>query len=156
MGKEDQAIRERWIEDQNNETLIAEMHAGDVKRLARVREIIRQLGKWPGTSLVGKEASVAAWLVVQHADSATIHELLPLMMDAARRKELPYNLVATTIDRDLIAQGKKQRYGTQFPNSGKCEPLPIEDPEHVDERRKEAGLGPLASYIEVLCEMYKR
>ena len=156
LKNEDQAVRQRWLKDQKNEGLIAEMHAGDVKRLARVREIIRELGTWPGASLVGEKASGAAWTIVQHADRETIHKLLPLMQRAAEKNELSYGLVATTIDRDLVSHGKKQTYGTQFDTQGdKCEPMPIEDPEHVDERRKHAGLDTLREYTEMLCRVYK-
>lgn len=48
-------------------------------------------------------------------------------------------------DRLLTMEDKPQIYGTQFRNIGNgFEPFPIEDPEHVDERRARVGLGTLA------------
>ncbi|MCH8150001.1 MAG: hypothetical protein IH987_18820 [Planctomycetes bacterium] len=44
-----------------------------------------------------------------------------------------------------------QLYGTQFLlMDGKNQPRPIEDPEHVDERREEMGMSTLAEYMETL------
>lgn len=48
-----------------------------------------------------------------------------------------------------IADGLPQLYGTQLRrvNDSALEPLPIEDPDHVDERRAAFGLGPLRDYV---------
>ena len=55
----------------------------------------------------------------------------------------------------LLAEGKKQVYGTQYhsPN-GKWEPRPLEDEANVDKRRAEVGLSPLAEYVKQLEAMY--
>jgi hypothetical protein len=57
--------------------------------------------------------------------------------------------VALLTDRGAGHEGRKQAYGSQF--TDECEPEPIEDPEHVDERRKAMGLVPIAEYRKVLC-----
>ena len=57
--------------------------------------------------------------------------------------------IAYLDDRLAVAFGKAQHYGTQLrlgPDG--LEPLPIEDPESVDERRMSVGLEPLAEYVE--------
>ena len=65
--------------------------------------------------------------------------------------------LAYLTDRVLLAEGKKQIYGTQFMQvDGKSEPRPMEDPEHVDDRRKEVGLEPIAEYAKRLREVYKQ
>ena len=48
-------------------------------------------------------------------------------------------------DRVRAFEGRPQYYGTQYDwdENGQLGPLPIEDPEHVDERRRSVGLGPL-------------
>src|SRR4051812_2333671 len=156
MNKADQDVRQRWIKDQKNPAIKAEMREVDAKQVKRLRQIIKRYG-WPGKSLVGAKASSAAWTIVQHGDSEFLHEMLPVMEAAAKKEELSYGLVATTIDRVRVADGKKQLYGTQFDTSGnKCEPLPVEDPEHLDERRDAAGLGSIATYTEQLCALYKQ
>ena len=157
MRDADQEVHKRWLKDQQSRALKDEMAALNTKHVARVRAFIRELGTWPGASIVGKDGSGAAWTIIQHAPPEVIHELLPMMERAAEKDEVSFGLVATTIDRDLVHQGKKQRYGTQFDTSGdKCEPLPLEDPERVEELRKRAGLGPLGEYAEMLCKLYKQ
>ena len=55
--------------------------------------------------------------------------------------------IAYLEDRLLIMEGKPQIYGTQFRTiDGVSEPFPIEDPEHVDERRASVGLDTYAAY----------
>ena len=80
-----------------------------------------------------------------------------MMKAAVDKGELEGGLYATSVDRVRIQDGQKQLYGSQFDTKGdKCEPLPIEDPEHVDERRKAVGLGPLDEYTKQLCALYKK
>jgi uncharacterized protein DUF6624 len=49
-------------------------------------------------------------------------------------------------DRIRCFEGRPQRYGTQFDwnAAGELSPLPIEDPDTVDARRRAIGLGPPA------------
>lgn len=156
MNKADQELRQRWLKDQKDPALNAEMRELDAKHVKRMRQIVKRYG-WPGKSLVGEKVSGSAWTLVQHGGIAFLHEMLPVMEDAAKKGELSYGLVATSIDRTRIADGKKQLYGTQFDTSdGKCEPLPVEDPEHLDQRRDAAGLGSIAIYTDQLCALYKQ
>jgi hypothetical protein len=156
MAKEDQELRQRWLKDQQNPALLNEMKAMSEKQVARLREIIKQYG-WPGRTLVGDNGMSDAWLIAQHGGKEFLHETLPLMKEAVDKHELEGGLYATSLDRTLIQDGKKQLYGSQFDTKGdKCEPLPIEDPEHVEERRKAIGLGPLDEYAKELCALYKK
>ena len=156
MRDKDQDVRNRWIKDQSSQPLKDEMAATDAKNVARLREIIKQYG-WPGKSLVGAAASNGAWLIAQHGGKEFLHETLPLMKTAMEKGDLPASDYALSVDRTRIQDGEKQMYGSQFDTKdGKCEPLPIEDPEHVDERRKAVGLENLADYMKMLCEMYKK
>jgi hypothetical protein len=55
----------------------------------------------------------------------------------------------------LLAEGKKQLYGTQFTiANGRLEPRPLEDAANVDKLRKEVGLPPLAEYLKVSEQFY--
>jgi hypothetical protein len=156
MRDADQEVRKRWIADQSNQALRDEVAAIDKKNVERLREIIRQYG-WPGKSMVGVKAGGAAWLIAQHGGKEFLHETLPLMKVAVDQGELPGASYALSLDRTRIQDGQNQVYGSQFDTKGdKCEPLPIDDPEHVDERRKAVGLEPLAEYAKTLCEMYKK
>nr|WP_228371070.1 DUF6624 domain-containing protein [Shewanella piezotolerans] len=63
--------------------------------------------------------------------------------------------VALLTDRVLIAQGKKQIYGTQADLSeGKVVFSPIEDEANVDKRRKKMNMPPLGLYLKLMEEMY--
>lgn len=156
MRVADQEVRKRWIADRENAAIIEEMKAIDAKNVARLREIVRTYG-WPVQSKVGREAAGAAWIIAQHSGADVLHEMLPKMKIAADNDELDKSLYATSVDRVLIQDGKKQLYGTQFDtNNGKCEPLPIEDPQHVEERRIKMGMPMLREYASLLCAAYRK
>jgi hypothetical protein len=98
----------------------------------------------------------AAWLLVQHADADAKfqRECLDLMArmpaDQVSRTRLAY-----LTDRVLLAEGKKQVYGTQFQSvNGKWVPRELEDQAHVDERRSKVGLNTLAEYVRQLEAAY--
>ena len=155
MRVEDQEVRKRWLADQNNRQIIDEMQALSAKHVARLRQILARHG-WP-TKEFGDKASSDAWMIAQHGGKEMLAYTLPMMEAAVKAGELAESLYATSLDRVLVQQGKMQRYGTQFDTNGdKCEPLPIEDAEHVDERRIRAGMPPLAEYTQMLCAMYKK
>lgn len=62
---------------------------------------------------------------------------------------------ALMYDRQAEREGRPQRYGSQDACvNGKTTLYQIEDEEHVDERRAEMGMGPLAEYRASLIEMY--
>jgi hypothetical protein len=149
----DQEVRNRWIADQKNEAIRSEMIELDAKHVARLREIVKEYG-WPTKSLVGDNGSGDAWLIAQHGGKEVLHEMLPLMKEAVDKHELDASNYAVSVDRVRIKDGQLQLYGSQFSKGEKCEPQPIEDPEHVDERRKTMGLDPLAEYAKKLCAMY--
>lgn len=116
----------------------------DLRNTARLKEIIAEIG-WPTLSKVGSEASQAAWLLVQHASAELdfMKQCLELMRQTP--DDVRPSNIAFLEDRLLIMEDKPQIYGTQFRNIGNgWEPFPIEDSEHVDERRASVGLGTLA------------
>jgi hypothetical protein len=120
----------------------------DTENTARLGEIVDRHG-WPTFILVGKGGAKAAWILVQHADLSPKFQrkCLDLMTKAPRDEIFPDDLAYLT-DRVLLAEGKKQVYGTQFTMAnGKCKPRPLEDEANVDKRRKEVGLEPLAEYL---------
>src|SRR5690349_20618500 len=94
------------------------MTAADAPVQARVREIIRARG-WPGRRLVGDDGAHAAWLIVQHADTAYQRAALPLLLAAVRRGDARAADASYVDDRVRKAQGRPQRYGTQleFPSA---------------------------------------
>ena len=156
MLKEDQELRERWVRDAKNEAIREEVRALSKRHIARLEQILAVHG-WPKITLVGFNGMSAMWTIAQHGGKEFLGRVLPLMYEAVRSGDLDASLYALSFDRVLIQQGKNQLYGSQFDidaASGKCLPKPIDDPQHVDERRRRAGMEPLADYTKELCEAY--
>ena len=118
--------------------LISQMVLADSSNLRRVRAIIKRYG-YPGKTLVGTPTNEAAFYVIQH--SSRIPEYLPLIKQAAEQGELPFHLYAMMLDRQLMYAGQPQVYGTQGRSFPDAHPFiwPIADPDHVNERRRQAG-----------------
>lgn len=150
MGKQDQAIRQDFGPDKMcDPAFIKRMNAEDQAREKRLGEIIDAKG-WPLTSKVGDAAAGSAWAIAQHASPAFLKRCLPLMQAAADKLEFAPNLLALSVDRVRVQEGKPQIYGTQLSwgKDGKPELDPIEDRSHVDARRIAMGMEPLADYLK--------
>ncbi|MCW3466148.1 DUF6624 domain-containing protein [Chitinophaga nivalis] len=121
----------------------------DSANLVKINSILDQYG-WQGPEKIGFQGSQTLFLVIQHADIATQLKYLPLLQQAVKNgQSLPSNL-ALLEDRTRLRQGKKQRYGSQITidnKSGQSYVQPLEDPDHVDERRATVGLAPMATYL---------
>jgi hypothetical protein len=149
MMEEDQAARRAAGAAQFKDTAANErMKAIDIKNTARMKEIVAREG-WPTKTLVGERGAQAAWLLVQHADLdvAFQRQCLPLLEKSVAAGEGDPKALAYLTDRILVAEGKPQRYGTQFHRvEGKLVPRPLEDEANVDARRAAVGLGTMAEY----------
>ncbi|MDQ2792430.1 MAG: hypothetical protein M3Y12_00265 [Bacteroidota bacterium] len=131
-----------------NNYVMHRMLQTDSANQVRMKAILKQYG-YPGKALVGEPTNEAAWYVIQH--SPAIGTYLPLIKKAAGNGELPFYLYAKMLDRQLMRDGKEQRYGTQAMSynilnaqTGRREPQPlfmwpIEDAARVNERRRKAG-----------------
>lgn len=119
------------------------------------KEIIEKHG-WLTFTMVGKEGAQSAWLLVQHADADPKFQRHCLdLMAKSPRNEVSLSNLAYLTDRVLLAEGKKQLYGTQFIRLlGKLQPRPLEDEQNVDKRRAEMGLSTLADYVKILEQQY--
>ena len=130
--------------------LLMEMARLDVAHGDRLRPILREHG-WPGRSLVGEDGAESAWLIVQHCDRQLDlqREALALLTAAVAAGEASARQLAYLTDRVCVNEGRPQRYGTQMTADaeGRSVPWPIEGPEHVDERRRAAGMPDLAEYL---------
>ena len=132
------------------------MLAADADNLPWLRQVVADVG-WPGRSLVGTDGAQAAWLLVQHADRdpAFQRRCLDLLTGAVARGEATASQQAYLTDRVLLHEGQPQEYGTQcIARDGRFVPKRLRDPDHVDERRARAGLGPLAGYLATMAEQH--
>ncbi len=155
MKHEDQRVLQELVDSGKLGTV--EYHprikAVHERNTARIKGVIEQYG-WPGISLVGKEGAEAVWLIVQHAvlDTEFMGSCLELLGEAVRSGEAEGAHLAYLQDRVLTMSGRLQIYGTQHDvdENGTAFPLPMENPEDVDNLRREMGLGTLA---EATCRI---
>lgn len=125
------------------------MNEQDSINLVKVEKILEEHG-WLGWDLIGRNANAALFLVIQHADLETQEKYLPMLREAVERGDATPADLALLEDRVALRQGKKQIYGSQMAfdqETGKYYVSPLEDPDNVNKRRAEVGLGPIEDYI---------
>ena len=113
---------------------------------ARLHAIIATHG-WPTERLVGIDGAKAAHRIAQHSINHPefMRECRRLLDEASVKGEVPRWQFAFIDDRIRVFEGLPQRYGTQWRDGPHGpEPYPIEDPDHVDERRSALELPSLA------------
>lgn len=124
------------------------MNYKDSINLIKVMKILDEKG-WVGADLVGGQANQTLFLVIQHADLKYQQKYLPMMREAAKKGNAKPANLAYLEDRVALREGGKQIYGSQVvthPVTKKHFIAPLEDPDNVDKRRAEVGLGTLADY----------
>jgi hypothetical protein len=117
--------------------------------LIKVEAIIDKYG-WMGPEQIGGEGNQTLFLVIQHSPHDVQEHYLPVMRDAVKNHKADASSLALLEDRVALGEGKKQIYGSQVRSdaAGHFWVSPLEDPDHVDERRASAGLGPLSDYLK--------
>lgn len=134
MAEHDLRIREELLKEgklsQGYHPMMESVHK---KNAARLDEIIDTVG-YPTKSMVGAEASEAAWLIIQHAISepAFMKKCYRLIAEAADDTD-PKNF-AYLHDRICYFEGRPQKFGTQFDARGM---YPVEDLAAMVRLRKE-------------------
>lgn len=139
-----------YVKGSQRDSVIHGIIVQDSLDLARVTAIIDSAG-WLGEEEVGHKASQALFLVIQHADrqKAVQASYLPIMREAVAEGKAKANELAMLEDRVRVNAGKPQLYGSQIGwKNDKPFMQPIEDEEHVNERRAAVGLEPLEKYAE--------
>jgi len=121
----------------------SEITAHDLADQKALREIVARQG-WITRTKFGPKASHAAFAIVQHAanDPDLMRATLKLLEPLAASGEVDGNDYARMYDRVALEfDSKPQRYGSQLEcHGGVWRPRALEDPEHVDARRKAIGL----------------
>ncbi|MFC0345088.1 DUF6624 domain-containing protein [Epilithonimonas hispanica] len=122
----------------------------DSINLLKVKKILDERG-WVGKDKVGAQANSTLFLVIQHSDLETQKKYLPMMKEAVKNGNADSGSLALLIDRIEIREGRKQIYGSQIginPNTKTEYVLPVIDPDNVDKRRIEVGLGSMSDYVK--------
>jgi len=151
MAREDMELRQTLATDG---TLFngyhPQMKAVHDRNAKRLNKIVERHG-WPGKSKVGEEAASAAWLILQHAIAhpALQRKCFPLLVEQVQAGEITTRQMAMLEDRIRCFEGRPQRFGTQFDWDEKkmMSPLPMDDVNLVEERRKQIGLPPMSEEI---------
>lgn len=111
--------------------------------------------KYIGLSSVGRELMDAAFLVILHSPLEYRMKYDSILKIAESEAEFNITLFPYLIDRNLLANGKHQIYGTQCrydEEKKKFVPFPIKNTQIVDEKRKEFLLPSLDSYLKFMNE----
>ena len=109
-----------------------------------VISIIEKCGM-PTLKEVSQKQMTAIWLVLQHSAYKHMKKYFPQIEEAVKNGDLSKQQYALMKDRILMDEGKPQIYGSQIKN-GKL--YKLENPETVNERRKEMGMKTIENYLK--------
>ncbi|CAM1341704.1 DUF6624 domain-containing protein [Tenacibaculum aestuarii] len=122
----------------------------DSMNLIKIKKILDERG-WLGPKVIGNQGNSTLFLVIQHSDLETQLKYLPMMREAVKVGNASASSLALLEDRVALRQGKRQIYGSQIgrdQETGEYYVSPLIEPENVNERRKEVGLGTIEEYIK--------
>jgi hypothetical protein len=103
---------------------------------------------WFTINKYGPAASEAAFLIIQHSNVEQWRRFVPMMETLAMQGEVKGGDYALMYDRLALTEKRPQRYGSQMVcQAGKFAPAPIEDPDHIDERRAALQMSPYKDYL---------
>jgi hypothetical protein len=153
-GRADQSLRRASAADLGcadaDEQCVSEAWSRvDADNLARLKSIVGVRG-WP--SFEG-EAARGAWLIAQHADPSpsgpdrAFRDLvLPMIWEEVSAGRLEPQDYARMIDRNALADGEHQPFGTnQACREGRFDRASVDSVEEVDRRRREIGMDIMLS-----------
>jgi hypothetical protein len=158
MGEDDQAARGFSHGKQTSavtQDMIHQLPAISARLTLELKEIVKEKG-WPTIALVGIDASNAAMLILTHtSDHAWQRQLLPQLQELADANKIDLSPLALVIDKELVAEGKLQRYGSQFKFfNGEIAMYAVENPATLDQRRAKALLPPMDVYRDTMTQIY--
>lgn len=123
-------------------------------------KVLLDTDSWPNEKKDGAQATKDAWTLAQHSDldPKLQEDILTRLATFAQTGRASGKEFAFLYDRVATAQGRLQKYGTQFTVSDKdcIVMLPAEDANTLDKKRESIGLGPLSEYIPKLEEAYHK
>lgn len=146
-----QALNEKTeLKSKKGNLIWQSMRQADSTNLIKVKTILDNYG-WLGTDIIGQQGNNTLFLVIQHADLKTQEHYLPMLQDAVKKGNASSSGLAMLEDRIEIRNNRKQIYGSQIgrdPVSNNYFVSPLIDPDNVDKRRAEVGLGTISEYVK--------
>ncbi|MFA7273862.1 MAG: DUF6624 domain-containing protein [Crocinitomicaceae bacterium] len=146
LGEIEEKFGRESVEMINHWKLINEK---DSINLIKVQKILDENG-WLGPKVIGNQGNSTLFLVIQHSPLETQEKYLPMMREAVKNGHANSSSLALLEDRVALRKGGKQIYGSQIgrdQETGEYFVSPLVDPENVDKRRAEVGLGPISDYV---------
>jgi hypothetical protein len=144
-------IQNKQLSEGYNEEM-EKLHNSNAKVL---NDIIDTVG-YPTIDKVGKDASEAAWLIVQHSIGQPdfMKKCAELLKKAVNENKADLRNLAYLADRIAGFEGKPQLYGTQFDwnENGELSPKLFDDLAEVNQRRKSIGLNTLEEQTAIMRE----
>lgn len=150
----DLKLRNKLIESRKlSEGYNEEMEKLHLHNASILNEIINEIG-YPTVDKVGKEASEAAWLIIQHSIGSPdfMKKCTEQLQNAVKENKADTVNLAYLMDRIAVFEENPQLYGTQFDwdENGKLSPNLIDDLIKVNERRNTIGLNSLEEQTEII------
>ncbi len=150
----DLKLRDKLIQNRRlGEGYNKEMEILHLRNAELLNEIIDNIG-YPTIDNVGKEASEASWLIIQHAisDPLFMKKCVKLLEVAVLENSANAVNLAYLRDRIAVLEGKPQYFGTQFDwdQDGNLSPNTCDDICKVNQRRKSIGLNTLEEQTAIL------
>ncbi len=159
LKNDDLELRDRLLfTGQMREGYNQEMANLHNKNAGILNEIIDSIG-YPTIDKVGKEASEAAWLVIQHSIGQPdfMKKCVKLLENAVNENKADPKNLAYLTDRIAVFENKPQLYGTQFDwdENGELSPNPFKDLIIDNQRRKSIGLNTIDEQTEIIRRQAK-
>jgi hypothetical protein len=155
----DLTLRDKLVQSgQLSEGYNKEMQELHNKNAKVLNDIIDAIG-YPTMDKVGKEATEATWLVLQHSigQPKFMKKCVELLEMAVSENKADTKNLAYLTDRIAVFEGKPQLYGTQFDwdKFGNLSPNPFDDLNKVNERRRSIGLNTIEEQTEIISARVK-
>lgn len=122
----------------------------DHENLEIITSLLDKCGM-PTLAEVNDVQMAAIWAVLQHSSNKHRKKYMPMLEAAAKNGDIGWGTIAMMKDRTLMEDGQPQIYGTQVSRnsqSGEWELFELTEPEFVNKRREEVGLGPIQEYLD--------
>lgn len=139
-GRDSEEMKAHWKLIQEKDSI----------NLVKIKKILDERG-WLGQKVIGGQGNSTLFLVIQHSDLETQLKYLPMMREAVKIGNASASSLALLEDRVALRQGERQIYGSQIgrdQETGEYYVSPLIEPEKVNERRAEVGLGTIEDYIK--------
>ncbi|MEN9868414.1 MAG: hypothetical protein RL748_4004, partial [Pseudomonadota bacterium] len=129
------------VSDEDMLALLKKMEVVDAQNQALLDQLVADCG-WPTKDQFGPTAVFAAVMVSIHAQLPYKIKYFPMVEEGFKRGDVAPGEYARLVDKILIRQNKLQKYGTQLSETkmGERAIMPVEDPEHLNDRRQAIGM----------------